>query len=88
MDPSQNVAKCLELLNKNDASGYFLPVAKAGGTFWKEFSDTYFQEKKEKDRVYVLPTYVIVDKNGNFVEKKPARPDKPEELKAQFEKYL
>lgn len=80
--------KSLKILKKNGVNGYFLPFSEAGEAFKKEFNDIYFLDKKSKDKVYVLPTYMIVDKDGNFVIRNAERPDNPDKLKAQLIKYF
>ena len=90
------IDKAFEIIQNESLSGYFvsmrplkesntIPGSEVGSSFHNEIEELFY---KNDFGGYSIPKYGIVDRNGEIVEKRAARPSNPVSLKEQLEKYL
>lgn len=90
LDEPQDINKCYLLLSRNNINGYFISQWNSddpNNTFRKELIKTFFTDAEGNVNI-VLPLYVIVDKEGNIVEKNAEKPSTSFVLRDQLEKYM
>ena len=91
LDNKENVENAFTMIQNESLSGYFvswLPKNELVDkiSFQNDLIDLFF--KYEGETIIAIPRYAIVNRKGELVEIKAARPSEPTVLKEQFEKYL
>lgn len=90
IDPPKDHRKCIDLINSYNIDGYFTsylaPEEQMTGTFAQEIGPYFFSLSDDGQINISIPRYVIVDKQGEFVETKAKRPSQAA-LKKQLLRY-
>ena len=90
IDNRETVENAFKMIQNDSLSGYLVSWHPKNELdtigFQHDLIDLFF--KYEGETIIAIPRYAIVNRKGELVEKKAARPSEPVALKEQLEKYL
>jgi thiol-disulfide isomerase/thioredoxin len=92
IDNKEDIEKAVMMIQKDSLDGYFISYhppkeQNTRSSFPKEI-ETLFMTDEHGNPSITIPTYAIVNKKGEIVEKRAERPSNSTSLKEQLEKYI
>ncbi|HMR20261.1 MAG TPA: redoxin family protein [Sphingobacterium sp.] len=91
IDNKDDIHKAFSIIQKDSLHGYFIasqPQQDMGASSFRQDIETLFLMDEEGNLDISIPRYAIVNKKGEIVKKRAARPSNPVSLKKQLESYL
>ena len=91
LDNRETVENAFKMIQNESLSGYFVSMHPKNESetkgFQQDLLDLFFKDENGNMSISI-PRYAIVNRKGEFVEKRAARPSNPIALKEQLEKHL